>query len=111
MNGATFQAYIQQQLAPMLRPGDIVIMDNLAAHKVAGVREAIDSAKASLQYLPPYSPDFNPIELAFSKLKCLLRAAATRTITELEATIGKLLDQFSTQECMNYFKHTGYTLR
>lgn len=111
MNGELFRAYVQQQLCPALRPGDIVIMDNLAAHKVRGVESAIESVGAQLQYLPPYSPDFNPIELAFSKLKSLLRAAATRTVTGLESTIRDLLDRFTPAECENYFRHCGYTLR
>ena len=83
MNGEAFLAYVEQALVPELRPGDIVIMDNLPAHKVHGVRQAIEAAGASLRYLPPYSPDFNPIEMAFAKLKALLRAAAARTIPDL----------------------------
>ena len=111
MNGAVFRAYVQQHLARKLLPHDILIMDNLAAHKVRGVREAIEAVGATLVYLPPYSPDFNPIELAFAKLKTLLRSAAERTIEHLESTIGKLLDHFSHTECKNYFKHAGRTLR
>ena len=83
MNGEAFLAYVEQALVPELRPGDIVIMDNLPAHKVHGVRQAIEADGASLRYLPPYSPDFNPIEMAFAKLKALLRAAAARTIPDL----------------------------
>lgn len=110
MNGDVFRAYVQQQLVPTLKPGDIVIMDNLAAHKVAGVRDAIESVGAQLVYLPPYSPDFNPIELAFSKLKSLLRTAAARTVEALEAAIVTALDQFTNDECRSYFRHCGYTL-
>jgi len=111
MNGAVFLAYVQQQLVPTLRQGDTVIMDNLPAHKVAGVRAAIESVGAQLAYLPPYSPDFNPIELAFSKLKQLLRSAAERTIDNLEQRIGKLLNRFQPTECSRYFSHCGYSAR
>jgi transposase len=110
MNGDVFRAYVEQQLVATLQPGDVVIMDNLASHKVAGIREAIESVGAELVYLPPYSPDFNPIEQAFAKLKALLRSAARRTITELENTIGQLLDCFSKKECRNYFRHCGYAI-
>lgn len=110
MNGDVFRAYVQQHLVKTLQAGDIVIMDNLAAHKVVGVRDAIESVKARLVYLPPYSPDFNPIELAFAKLKSLLRREAARTVDALETTIGKLLDSFTHDECQNYFRHCGYTL-
>lgn len=108
MNGRVFLAYVQQHLLPTLHEGDIVILDNLAAHKVAGIREAIQSVKAELLYLPPYSPDLNPIEQLFAKLKTLLRAAAARTVNALELTIGSLLDCFSPAECTNYFRHAGY---
>jgi len=91
INGAAFQAYVDQVLAPALKPGDIVIMDNLGSHKGSGVREAIEAAGASLLYLPPYSPDFNPIEKAFSKLKALLRKAAARTVESLWIAIGSLI--------------------
>lgn len=111
MNGTVFLAYVQQHLAPTLRPGDLVILDNLSAHKVAGVREAIEAVGAKLIYLPPYSPDFNPIEQAFAKLKSLLRRAAERTVTALEETIGRLLNEFSERECQNYIRHAGYALR
>lgn len=111
INGPLFRAYVEQHLRPTLRAGDIVLLDNLAAHKVAGVREVIESAQAQLVYLPPYSPDFNPIELLFAKLKALLRAAAKRTIGELESTLGDLLDRFSPVECASYFRHAGYALR
>ncbi|MEN8198121.1 MAG: IS630 family transposase [Pseudomonadota bacterium] len=108
MNGDIFKAYVEQCLAPTLTPGDIVIMDNLAAHKVAGVREMIERTGASLCYLPPYSPDFNPIEQAFAKLKALLRKAAARTIPDLWDTIAKGLDSFTPQECAAYFINSGY---
>src|SRR5262249_2167210 len=99
MNGHVFLAYVEQVLVPTLMPGDIVIMDNLPAHKAAGVREAIASAGARLLFLPPYSPDFNPIENAFSKLKALLRAKAERTITALWNAAGSVLDRFTPAEC------------
>jgi transposase len=108
VNGELFLAYVQQQLAPTLHPGDIVIMDNLSSHKKAGVREAIEAVGAKLAYLPPYSPDLNPIEQAFSKFKWLLRSAKQRTVEALWQTCGKLLDQFSQSECRNYFRHCGY---
>lgn len=108
MNGAIFLAYIEQFLAPTLKPGDIVIMDNLPAHKVTGVRQVIEAVGARLLYLPPYSPDLNPIEMMFSKLKALLRKAAERTIAGLWSIIGKLIDNFPPQECQNYFSHAGY---
>ena len=108
VNGDIFLAYVEQHLVPTLKPGDIVIMDNLSSHKRAGVREAIESVGASLMYLPPYSPDFNPIELLFSKFKRLLRSAAERTVEALWETCGKLLDRFSETECRNYFRHCGY---
>ena len=108
MNGATFLAYIEQILVPSLKPGDIVVMDNLAAHKVAGVRQAIEAAGASLRYLPPYSPDLNPIEQLFAKLKALLRKAAERAVPALWDRIAQLLGCFSSAECANYFRHSGY---
>ena len=108
VNGDIFLAYVEQHLVPTLKAGDIVIMDNLSSHKRAGVREAIESVGASLVYLPPYSPDFNPIELLFSKFKWLLRSVADRTIEALWQTCGKLLDEFSEPECRNYFRHCGY---
>ena len=111
MNGDAFREYVQQQLVPALRPGDVVIMDNLAAHKAAGVREAIEGVGARLVYLPPYSPDLNPIEFAFAKLKALLRTAAERTVDSLEDTIGQLLDRFQPKECLAYFRHCGYSAR
>jgi transposase len=108
INGVWFQAYVEQVLVPELRPGDIVIMDNLGSHKGAGVRAAIEAAGARLLYLPPYSPDFNPIENAFSKLKALLRKAAERTIDGLWNRIGALLPAFTPHECANFFAAAGY---
>jgi transposase len=109
IDGALFRAYVEQQLVPTLGPGDIVVMDNLAAHKVAGVRAAIESVGARVVYLPPYSPDFNPIELAFAKLKWLLRSAAARTMDRLWTLLGDLIPIFRPDECRNYLRHCGYT--
>jgi transposase len=109
VNGEAFLAYIEQMLCPTLRSGDIVICDNLSSHKVSGVREAIESCGASLLYLPPYSPDLNPIELAFSKLKRLLRSAAARTVDALWNTVGQLISNFTANECANYLRHCGYS--
>ena len=108
MNGKAFLAYVRQVLVPTLQLGDLVILDNLSSHKAAGVREAIEQAGARLIYLPPYSPDLNPIELAFSKLKWLLRSAAERTVDALWSRLGQLLDAFPSHQCRNYFKHCGY---
>ena len=108
INGPLFLAWVQQHLVPALRPGDIVVMDNLSSHKVAGVREAIEAAGAELRYLPPYSPDLNPIELAFAKFKKLLRDGAQRTVDKLWDLCGRLLDEFQEPECRNYFQHCGY---
>uniref|UniRef100_UPI001A962F1A IS630 family transposase n=1 Tax=Sabulicella rubraurantiaca TaxID=2811429 RepID=UPI001A962F1A len=108
MNGRAFLAYVEQVLVPTLRPGDIVILDNLPAHKPRGVREAIEGAGAMLRFLPPYSPDFNPIENAFAKLKALLRKAAARTIEDLWDAIRDALPAFTPAECANYFTATGY---
>ena len=108
MNGVAFRAYVEQILAPTLAPGDIVIMDNLPAHKAAGIREAIEDTGAELRFLPPYSPDFNPIEMAFSKLKALLRARAERTVTALWNAVGDVIDLFKPGECVNYFAAAGY---
>lgn len=108
MNGETFLVYVQQQLVPTLQAGDIVVCDNLSAHKVAGVREAIEGVGAKLVYLPRYSPDFNPLELVFSKLKWLLRTAAIRTVNALWNFLGKTLDRFPADECTRYFRHCGY---
>jgi transposase len=108
MNGAIFAAWLEQSLVPTLTNGDTVIMDNLPAHKVGGVRAIIESVGARLLYLPSYSPDFNPIEMMFAKLKALLRKAAERTIDTLWDRIGKILGEFSPQECSNYLRHCGY---
>jgi transposase len=108
MTGPTFRAYVAQFLAPALAPGDVVVLDNLAAHKVKGVRQAIAAAGASILYLPPYSPDLNPIEQLFAKLKALLRQAAARTRDELWAAIGRLLARVPPSECANYLSHCGY---
>jgi transposase len=110
INGETFLAWVLPFLVPILRPGNIVLMDNLSSHKVAGVREAIEAAGAVLRYLPPYSPDFNPIEQLFAKLKTLLRKAAARTVQTLWHAIGHLLAAFSPAECANYFTDAGYCL-
>ena len=108
MNGETFSAYVEQVLAPTLKNGDIVFMDNVSTHKIAGVREAIEAVGAHLRYLPAYSPDFNPIEMAFSKLKTALRRGAVRTVKALWKLVGKLLKTFAPEECANYFRHAGY---
>ena len=108
VDGPTFLAYIQRFLCPTLKPGDIVIADNLSSHKVVGVREAIEAVGAELRYLPPYSPDLNPIEKLFSKLKTLLRKAELRTIEALWKHIGKLIDTFPAAECANYLASCGY---
>ena len=108
MDGEHFLAYIEQVLVPTLTVGDTVIMDNLSSHKVAGVRLAIEAAGARLLYLPPYSPDFNPIEMAFPKLKALLRAAAERTHDGLWEAIRQAIERFTPAECGNYFAATGY---
>ena len=108
INGAVFRAYVEQQLAPTLSAGEIVVMDNLNSHKVAGIREAIEGRGAQLAYLPPYSPDLNPIELVFSKFKWLLRSAQERTVSGLWDLCGQLLDRFTAAECQNYFRHCGY---
>lgn len=108
INGAVFRAYVEQQLAPTLSAGEIVVMDNLNSHKVAGIREAIEACGAALVYLPPYSPDLNPIELVFSKFKWLLRSAGERTVNGLWDLCGRLLDRFTATECQNYFRHCGY---
>jgi transposase len=108
INGDIFRAWVEQHLAPTLSPGDIVVMDNLSSHKVAGIRKAIQAVGAELRYLPPYSPDLNPIELAFSKFKKLMRDGAERTTEKLSRLCGKVLDFFSERECRGYFKHCGY---
>lgn len=109
INGPAFLAWVERMLAPELHPGDTVVMDNLACHKVAGVQGAIESAGARLRYLPPYSPDLNPIEQVFSKLKTLLRKTAARTIDALWCAIGSHLDGFAPDEFARYIEHAGYT--
>ena len=106
--GDLFRAYVQQHLAPTLHPGDLVILDNLSAHKVAGIRSAIEAAQARLVYRPPYSPDLNPSEQLFAKLRRLLQTAAERTITSLWRRIGACVDRFRPAECANYLRHAGY---
>jgi len=108
MHGAAFLAYVEQVLVPTLTPGDIVIMDNLSVHKSAAVRQAITAAGAELRFLPPYSPDFNPIEMAFSKLKAFLKKTAARTVDDLWEAIAKGIDTFTPTECQNYFAAAGY---
>jgi transposase len=108
MTGPAFRAYVEQFLAPALAPGDVVVLDNLAAHKVDGVRQAIAAAGASILYLPPYSPDLNPIEQLFAKLKALLRKAAARTKDALWSIIGRLLEAYPPAEWANYLSHCGY---
>lgn len=106
--GEVFLAFVRQLLVPSLRPGNIVLLDNLSAHKVAGVREAITAVGASVLYLPPYSPDLNPIELAWSKMKSLLRAAEARTREALEAALVTAMDAVSCRDSLGWFKHCGY---
>ena len=108
VTGDLFAAYVEQQLVPCLRPGDVVVMDNLACHKRPRVRAAIEAAGAELRLLPPYSPDLNPIEKAFSKLKALLRKAAKRTVASLWTYLGTALDEFTPTDCRNYFASCGY---
>ena len=108
MNGDAFRAYTEQVLAPTLAPGDIVVMDNLPAHRSPAIRTAIEAKGAQLRYLPPYSPDLNPIENAFAKLKAFLRKAAARDIDQLWAAIRDAIPSFSTRECQNYFIAAGY---
>ena len=111
LNGDIFRAYVEQHLAPALKPGDWVVMDNLSSHKVAGVREALEEVGARAVYLPPYSPDYNPIEMVFAKLKALLRKYGERTRDGLWRRIGELVDTLSPLECSRYLKHCGYALR
>jgi transposase len=108
INGDWFEAYVRQVLVPDLRRGDVVIMDNLSSHKRASVREVIEAAGARLMFLPPYSPDFNPIEKAFARLKAMLRRAGERTVSGLWSLTGRLVDLFQPQECANYFTSCGY---
>jgi transposase len=110
INGERFRAWVEQFLVPTLMPGDVVVMDNLSSHKVAGIREAIEKPGGFLLYLPPYSPDLNPIEQVFAKLKALLRTAAARTRDGLWDAIGLALDAFHPDECANYLKNTGYSV-
>jgi transposase len=108
IDGVTFRAYVEQVLVPALRPGDVVVLDNLAAHKQPEVRVAIEQAGAHLQFLPPYSPDFNPIELAFAKLKAFLRAVRPRTFEQVCELMAAALALFMPDECANYVRHCGY---
>jgi transposase len=108
MTGEVFTAYFEQVLAPTLTPGDVGILDTLPAHKGAAIQAAVEARGARLQFLPPYSPDFNPIENAFAKLKALLRKAAECTVGGLRSAIGCLLDAFTPSECANYFAAPGY---
>ena len=108
MSGEIFLAYVEQCLVPTLRRNDIVVMDNYRAHKVPGIREAIEKARATVRYLPKYSPDLNPIEMPYSKFKALLRKVAARTVQGLYRTIRSFVPQLGAQECANYFRHAGY---
>jgi transposase len=108
INAVSFRAYIEQFLAPTLRPGDVVVMDNLSSHKGKAIRRAIREAGAKLIFLPPYSPDLNPIEQMFAKLKALLRKANARSIEAVTEAIGKLLDEYTVEECARYLANSGY---
>lgn len=108
INGELFRGYVEQHLVPTLSAGDVVVMDNLNSHKVAGVQAAIERVGAEVLYLPPYSPDFNPIEQVFAKFKWLVRSAAERTVAGLWKRCGELLQRFTQTECRNYFRHCGY---
>lgn len=108
INGEWFEAYVGQVLVPTLKPGDVVTLDNLSSHKRWAAREIIEAVGARLMFLPPYSPDFNPIEKAFSKLKALLRKAAERTVSDLWDRIGKIVELIDPQEAQNYFASCGY---
>jgi transposase len=108
IDNPTFLAYVEQVLAPALRPGDVVVLDNLAVHKQPAVQAAIERAGAHLRFLPPYSPDFNPIELAFSKLKAFLRAARPRTFDQVVSLVAAAIELFTPQECANFVRHCGY---
>ena len=103
-----FSAYVDQILVPTLRPGDVVVLDNLAVHKQPAIRAAIEAAGASLRFLPPYSPDFNPIEQAFAKLKAFLRAARPRSFDQVVELVAIALESFSPSECRNFIQHSGY---
>ena len=111
MNAISFRVYVESVLAPTLKPGDVVIMDNLAAHKNRAIAAAINARGASLLYLPAYSPDLNPIEMAFSELKALLRKAAARTVDDLWDAITAALTRFTSSDCANFFAHAGYKPR
>jgi transposase len=108
INRDAFETYVEKVLLPELRPGDVVVMDNLSSHKGTRVRALIEAVGAELRFLPPYSPDFNPIEMAFSKLKALLRKAAERTVDGQWAAIGRIINTFAPTECANYFSACGY---
>lgn len=108
IDGESFRTYVEQVLVPTLQPGDIVVIDNLGSHKGKAVRQAIRSAGAKLFFLPKYSPDLNPIEQVFAKLKHLLRKEAARTVEAICTSIGRLLGTYTPQECANYFKNSGY---
>ena len=108
MHAVAFLAYVEQVLVPTLKPGDIVVMDNLPAHKPVAVRQAIEATGAELRFLPPYSPDFNPIEMAFSKLKAFLNKTATRTVDDLWRAIAQAIDAVTPVECQNYFAAAAY---
>lgn len=108
INGELFRAYVEQILVPTLRPGDVVVMDNLGSHKASPVRKAIRAAGAHLLFLPPYSPDLNPIEQVFAKLKHLMRTASERTVDAVWKRLGTVLDAFSPSECANYLRNAGY---
>jgi transposase len=108
INRDAFETYVEKVLAPELRPGDIVVMDNLSSHKGPRARQLVEAAGATLLFLPPYSPDFNPIENAFARLKAMLRKAAERTVDGLWSAIGRIVETFSLPECANYFAAAGY---
>jgi len=110
IDAVSFQAYVEQVLVPTLRPGDVVVLDNLAVHKQPAVYRAIEAVGAQIRFLPPYSPDFNPIEQAFAKLKAFLRAARPRTFDQVLALVAAAIDRFSPDECRNYIRHSGYRL-
>ena len=110
IDNASFLAYVEQVLVPTLRPGDVIVLDNLAVHKQPAVRAAISAAGATVRFLPPYSPDFNPIELAFAKLKAFLRAARPRNFDQVTALMAIALELFTPLECANYIRHCGYRI-
>ena len=111
LNGEVFVQYVRQQLAPSLRPGDLLVMDNLPTHKVRGVADAVHARDARVLYLPPYSPDFNPIEQVFSKIKTVLRRRELRTVSALEDAFGESLDWITRTDALHYFENAGYTLQ